>query len=81
MSEATFSEAQAAAMLPSKPSTKTLKRWRLAGKVPHCRTPGGRICYTFSQLVEIGAAMSCAPLSQHVPICPDMSGEKREAAE
>ena len=84
----TYCEAQAAAMLPGRPSARTLKRWRLAGHAPHCRTPGGRIFYTFEQLVEIGAAMrrrpdgpACPSVAPGGTECPDMSGETAEAAE
>ena len=86
--DGSFNEAKAAEMLPGRPSGATLKRWRLAGKVPFCRTPGGRIFYTFEQLVEIGAAMKrqssapvCARSIPHAPICSDTSGEERIAAE
>lgn len=83
-----YSEAQAAAMLPGAPSAATLKRWRLAGKVPFTRTPGGRIFYTFAQLATAGAAMKCTATDpvcagsiQHAPLCADMPGEGAVAAE
>lgn len=83
-----YCEAQAAAMLPGRPSARTLKRWRQAGNAPHCRTPGGRIFYTFAQLVEIGAAMrqhadgtACPSVAPFGTKCPDMSGDLSEAAE
>ena len=81
MGENSFSEASAAAMLPGHPHERTLRRWRTAGKVPFCRTPGGRIYYTFAQLAEIGAAMhrsasaECPGVSEHARLCPDTSGE------
>ena len=88
-----YSEAEAAAQLPGRPHARTLRRWRKGGKVPYCCTPGGRIYYTFEQVVLIGAAMkvqpakpedhgrACPPVAADVPESPDMPGELREAAE
>jgi hypothetical protein len=88
MDNRTFNEAQAAAMLPSRPSAATLKRWRLAGQVPFCRTPGGRIYYSFEQLVAIGAGMRHQPSApvradviQSAPTSDDTPGEEAIAAE
>ena len=82
MDEGRYSEAQAAAQLGV--SERTLRRWRAAGLVPFCKTPGGRIFYSFAQVVEIGAAMMVAaasPLAESGQTCPDMSGEMLDAAE
>lgn len=43
-------EKSAARILAMAP--RTLRRWRVKGKVPHHRTPGGRIRYTVDQLIE-----------------------------
>lgn len=77
MTEAWFDEAETARQLGV--HERTLRRWRKAGKVPFCRTPGGRIRYSFPQVVQIGAGM----IVDAVPgrTCPDMSGELRVAAE
>lgn len=87
MSDISYSEAQAAAQLPNRPHPRTLRRWREAGRVPYCRTPGGRIYYTFEQVVAIGATMrvEIAPVRpaivKHAPECPQTSGEVEDAAE
>lgn len=81
MDEGRYSEAQAAAQLGV--SERTLRRWRQNGKVPFCRTPGGRIFYTFAQVVEIAAAMmvGASAVADNGRTCPDMSGEMLDAAE
>lgn len=56
------SEAQAARILGV--SARTLQRWRLAGRIGHYRTPGGRIRYSVEQLVAFRA--SCRVLSSQV---------------
>lgn len=76
MTEGWFAEEEAARQLGV--HERTLRRWRGARKVPFCRTPGGRIRYTFAQLVEIGASMV---VPGNVQICPDSSGELRGAVE
>jgi excisionase family DNA binding protein len=78
MAEAWYDEALAARELGV--HERTLRRWRAAGKVPFCRTPGGRIRYRFTQLVEIGASMIVEP-GPGARTCPDLSGDLREAAE
>jgi hypothetical protein len=89
MPDRMFNEAQAAAMLPGKPSAATLKRWRLSGKVvDFFRQPGGRIFYSFEQIVGIGAAMcqqsavpTCSDVIQSAPINDDTCGAGAIAAE
>ncbi|WP_367305067.1 helix-turn-helix domain-containing protein [Sphingomonas tagetis] len=60
-----WSEEQAAQQL--RVHARTLRRWRQGGKVPFCRTPGGRVRYTFEQLVQIGAEMQVPsdPIARH----------------
>lgn len=53
--EAWFDERGAAKLLDV--GERTLRRWRGAGKVPFTRTPGGRIRYMLTQIVEIRASM------------------------
>lgn len=65
-----MTEAQAAAAL--RVSTKTLARWRQAGKVSHDRTPGGRIRYQWADLINLRRSMR---VSANVPICSNTSGE------
>lgn len=80
MNEGRFSEPQAAAQLGV--SRRTLQRWRAQGHVEYCRTPGGRIFYTFAQVVQIGAAMRvAAAVATNGQTCPNMSGEMLDAAE
>ncbi|HEV2865386.1 MAG TPA: helix-turn-helix domain-containing protein [Allosphingosinicella sp.] len=80
MSDGWYFEAEAARQLAV--HERTLRRWRKPGKVPFCRTPGGRIRYTFAQLVEIGAGMVVAANGAAAGrTCPDMSGELPAAAE
>lgn len=65
MSEGSFSEPQAAAMLEV--SDRTLRRWRNAGRVSFYRSPGGRVHYTLDQILALRFAMrheADAPLTQ-----------------
>lgn len=69
-----LSEPQAAAAL--RVSAKTLKRWRFAGKVAYNRSPGGRIHYTWDDLLQLRRAMK---MGLQVLNCPHMSGESDAA--
>jgi Helix-turn-helix domain len=44
-----YDEKTAARILRTSP--RTLRRWRKAGKIAHDRTPGGRVRYTFEQML------------------------------
>jgi len=70
-----LSEPEAAAAL--RVSAKTLARWRTAGKVSYNRTPGGRIRYTWDDLLALRISMR---VSSQVPVCPHMSGESDPSA-
>ncbi len=65
-----MTEAQAAAAL--RVSTKTMARWRQAGRVSHDRTPGGRIRYQWADLIDLRRSMR---VPADVLKCPHMSGE------
>ncbi len=67
MADPLFTEDQVAAMLRVNP--RTLRRWRLAGKVSHERTPGGRIRYRWDDVIELTGTMRV----EREP-CPQMSG-------
>jgi len=49
-----YDEKTAARILGVAP--RTLRAWRVAGKVSHHRTPGGRVRYTMDQLIEVQRA-------------------------
>lgn len=65
-----MSEAQAAAAL--RVSSKTLARWRQAGRVSFDRTPGGRIRYQWADLIDLRRSMR---VSSNVLVRSHMSGE------
>lgn len=67
----TLTEPQAAAAL--RISTKTLQRWRRAGRTSHQRTPGGRIRYSWDDVLALRRSMQ---VSSNVPKSPHMSGEE-----
>ena len=46
-----FDEKQAARILGIAP--RTLRAWRMAGKIGHCRTPTGRVRYSTDQLLAV----------------------------
>lgn len=71
-----LTEEQAAAAV--RVSARTLARWRSAGRVSYERTPGGRIRYSWDDLVALRRSMQVAA---NVSTCPDMSGEAEAAAE
>lgn len=45
-----YNEASAASYLGL--SARTLRRYRLMGRIGHHRSPGGRISYTLDQLID-----------------------------
>jgi excisionase family DNA binding protein len=49
-----YDEKAAARILNVAP--RTLRRWRIDGKVSHHRTPGGRVRYSTDQLLELQLA-------------------------
>jgi predicted site-specific integrase-resolvase len=65
-----LTEPQAAAAL--RVSAKTLARWRQAGRVSYDCTPGGRIRYSWDDIVALRRSMR---VSANVPVCANTSGE------
>ncbi len=55
-----YDEKAAARILGVHP--RTLRRWRLAGKIGFCHLPGGRIRYTRAQLLAVVEAGAVATL-------------------
>lgn len=60
MADFDYDEAQAARILGV--STVTLRRWRRAGAIGYCRTPGGRIRYGVDQLANFKSGCRRPPL-------------------
>ena len=67
MPDPIYTEEQVAAMV--RVTSRTLRRWRLAGKVSYERTPGGRIRYRLDDVIELTGRMRI----EREP-CPQMSG-------
>ena len=55
VADAYFTEPQVAAALHVTP--RTVRRWRMARRIPYERTPGGRIRYRLDDLIEITGRM------------------------
>ncbi|WP_416463430.1 hypothetical protein [Sphingomonas sp. VDB2] len=43
-------------------SARTLRRYRLMGRIGHHRSPGGRISYTLDQLIDFQLSTRVPPL-------------------
>ncbi|AOF96238.1 hypothetical protein [Sphingobium sp. RAC03] len=54
-----YNEASAASYLGI--SGRTLRRYRMMGRIGHHRSPGGRISYTLDQLIDFQLSTRVAP--------------------
>jgi len=43
---------------------RTLRRWRIEGKIGHYRLPGGRVRYTVQQLIDLQRASKIEPIGR-----------------